>query len=40
VVLRAVRDFEAGVRQSHELLTGMLPLQNNVLAVMASADLV
>jgi mutator protein MutT len=40
VVLRAVRDFEAGLRQSHELLTGMLPLQHNVLAVMASADLV
>jgi mutator protein MutT len=40
VVLRAVRDFEAGLRQSHELLSGMLPLQQNVLAVMASADLV
>ena len=40
VVLRAVRDFEAGLWQSNELLSGMLPLQNNVLAVMASADLV
>jgi mutator protein MutT len=40
VVLRAVRDFEAGLRQSHELLSGMLPLQQNVLAVLASADLV
>ncbi|MDA0707182.1 MAG: NUDIX domain-containing protein [Proteobacteria bacterium] len=40
VVLRAVRDFEAGLRQSHELLAGMLPLQHNVLAVMANAALV
>ncbi|MDH5321856.1 MAG: NUDIX domain-containing protein [Gammaproteobacteria bacterium] len=40
VVLRAVRDYEAGQRKSHELLSGMLPLQHNVLAVMASADLV
>jgi hypothetical protein len=40
VVLRCVRDFEAGRRQSDTLLSGMLPLQNNVDAVIASADLV
>jgi len=40
VVLRAIRDFEAGRRQSDALLTGMLPLQQNVLAVLANADLV
>ena len=40
VVLRCVRDFEAGKRQSDSLLTGMLPLQNNVDAVLANADLV
>ncbi len=40
VVLRAVHDFEAGRRQSDDLLTGMLPLQQNVLAVLANADLV
>ena len=40
VVLRCVHDFEAGKRQSDALLTGMLPLQNNVDAVLANADLV
>lgn len=40
VVLRCVRDFEEGKRQSDSLLTGMLPLQNNVDAVLANADLV
>jgi len=40
VVLKAIHDFEAGRRQSDELLTGMLPLQHNVLAVLANADLV
>ena len=40
VVLRAIYDFEAGRRQSDELLSGMLPLQHNVLAVLANADLV
>lgn len=40
VVLRCVHDFEAGKRQSDSLLTGMLPLQNNVDAVLANADLV
>jgi 8-oxo-dGTP pyrophosphatase MutT (NUDIX family) len=40
VVLRCVHDYEAGKRQSDALLTGMLPLQNNVDAVLANADLV
>ena len=40
VVLRAIRDFEAGRRASDTVFSGMLPLQNNVLAVMANADLV
>lgn len=38
-VLRSVRDFVAGKRQSDKLLTGMLPLQNNVHRVIAAADL-
>ena len=40
VVLRCLHDFEAGVRQSDALLSGMLPLDKNVAAVMAAADLV
>lgn len=40
IVLRCVRDFEAGRRQSDALLSGMLPLQHNVDAVLAKADLV
>ena len=40
VVLRCVHDYESGKRQSDKLLTGMLPLQNNVDAVLANADLV
>ena len=40
VVLRCMQDFEAGKRQSDSVLTGMLPLQNNVDAVLANADLV
>jgi len=39
-VLRCVRDYVSGKRQSDELLTGMLTLQQNVHRVMASADLV
>ncbi|NQV86576.1 MAG: NUDIX domain-containing protein [Woeseiaceae bacterium] len=39
-VLRCVQDYVSGKRQSDELLTGMLPLQQNVQRVMASADLV
>jgi len=40
IVLRCIRDFEAGKRQSDVLLSGMLPLQHNVDAVLANADLV
>ena len=40
VVLRCLYDFESGKRQSDALLTGMLPLEQNVAAVMAAADLV
>ena len=40
VVLRCLYDFEEGKRQSDVLLTGMLPLDQNVAAVMAAADLV
>ncbi len=40
VVLRCVKDFVAGRRESDTLLTGMLPLQQNVHKVLATADLV
>ena len=40
VVLRCVHDFEAGKRSADHLLSGMLPLQTNVDAVLANADLV
>lgn len=40
VVLRCVHDYEAGRRQSDTLLSGMLPIQHNVDAVLANADLV
>ncbi len=40
VVLRCLHDYEAGKRQSDALLPGMLPLQYNVDAVLAKADLV
>lgn len=40
VVLRCVQDFEAGRRESHALISGMLPLANNVERVLARADLV
>jgi len=40
VVMRCIHDYEAGRRQSDGLLTGMLPLQQNVDAVLANADLV
>ncbi len=39
-VLRCARDFTSGKRQSDALLTGMLPLQQNVHRVLATADLV
>ena len=40
VVQRCIQDYEAGRRQSDSLFYGMLPLQHNVHAVLASADLV
>ena len=40
VVLRCVHDYESGRRQSDALLSDMLPLQNNVDAMLAQADLV
>ena len=40
VVLRCIHDYESGKRQADNLLSGMLPLQNNVDAVLANADLV
>ncbi|MDH3751507.1 MAG: NUDIX hydrolase [Gammaproteobacteria bacterium] len=39
-VLRCVHDYEAGRRQADGLLSGMLPLQQNVDAVLAHAALV
>ena len=39
-VLRCVCDFVAGKRQSDTLFTGMLPLQQNVHRILATADLV
>jgi len=39
-VLRCVHDYVAGQRQSDALLTGMLPLQQNVHRILATADLV
>ena len=39
-VLRCVHDYIAGQRQSDALLTGMLPLQQNVHRILATADLV
>ena len=40
LVQRCIEDFEAGRRQSDALFSGMLPLQHNVHAVLANADLV
>jgi len=40
VVVRCIHDYTAGRRQTDGLLSGMLPLQNNVDAVLANADLV
>lgn len=39
-VLRSIQDYEAGKRESDALLTTMLPLQQNVHRVIATADLV
>lgn len=40
VVMRCIRDFEAGRRESGALLSGMAPLSRNVERVMARAHLV
>ncbi|MCH8301280.1 MAG: NUDIX domain-containing protein [Proteobacteria bacterium] len=40
IVLRSVEDYMAGKRQPDELLAGMMPIQQNVAAVMANAALV
>jgi ADP-ribose pyrophosphatase YjhB (NUDIX family) len=40
IVLRCIEDFIAGKRQPEELLAGMMPIQQNVAAVMANACLV
>ena len=40
VVLRCIRDFEAGRRQADSLLSGTLCLQQNVDAILARANLV
>ena len=40
VVARCVHDYESGRRQTDILLSGMMPLQHNVDAVLATADLV
>ncbi len=40
LVLRCIQDFESGRRESDKLLSGMLPLQQNVHRVLARADLV
>ena len=40
IVLRCIHDYEAGYRQSDTLLSSMLPLHQNVAAVIARADLV
>jgi hypothetical protein len=40
VVLRCIQDYESGRRESDKLLSGMLPLQQNVQRVLARADLV
>ena len=39
-VIRCVRDFAAGKRQFDALLSGMLPLQQNVHQILTTADLV
>ena len=39
-VLRCVEDYVAGRRGADDLLTGMLPLQQNVHRILATADLV
>lgn len=40
IVLRCIDDFVTGQRHAQDFLTGMLPLQQNVPAVLANASLV
>ena len=40
MVMRCIEDYEAGQRQTHSFLADMLPLQQNVHAVLATASLV
>ena len=40
VVLRCIEDYTAGRREPASLLTGMMPIQHNVDAVLANANLV
>lgn len=40
VVTRCIEDYLAGRRQPDTMLTGMMPIQQNVAAVIANADLV
>lgn len=40
IVARCIDDYRAGQRQSQDLLAPMLPLQQNVPAVLANASLV
>ena len=40
IVLRCIEDYRAGQRRSRDFLSGMLPLQQNVPTVLASASLV
>ena len=39
-VLRCIHDYASGKRQSDDLLTGMLPLENHVDRILATANLV
>jgi 8-oxo-dGTP pyrophosphatase MutT (NUDIX family) len=40
MVMRCVEDFQAGLRKSDSFLSGLMPVQQNVAAVMANAALV
>ena len=40
VVLRCVEDYAAGLRQSDNLISAMVPIQQNVHRILATADLV
>jgi hypothetical protein len=40
IVQRCIEDYVVGKREPNELLAGLMPIQRNVPAVMASACLV